>query len=208
VDEQLLVFDDGSIIDASTSQKLRQALQQVVVNWEHFANDLKCISQAYRVIDQTIEEIEVSNKSKSKLIIWIAYKRTARNITSYCNSLGIKTVAAYAEADTEKSVQDFLEDDSTRILVANPQSCGAGLNPQFVCSEDLYLEISTSPIYMRQALGRIDRMGQTKTPRHKFAIANGTVQVGLLQGLLANDDLVATVETDKRSIRAMLMGEM
>lgn len=208
VDEQLLTFDDGSIIDATTVQKLRQALQQIVVNWEHFANDPKCVSQAYSVIDQTIEEIEVTDKSKSKLIIWIGYKRTARNVTDYCNRLGIKTVAAYADADTEKSVNDFMDDDKTRILVANPQSCGAGLNPQYVCSEDLYLELLTSSVFMRQSLGRIDRMGQTRVPRHKFAIANGTVQTSLLQNMLANDDLVATIEPDKRSIRAMLMGEI
>lgn len=206
VDEQLLAFEDGSLIDATTAQKLRQALQQVIVNWEYFSNDPKNVSQAYAVVDQTIEEIEVSNLSKSKLIIWVTYKRTARNVTDYCNRLGIKTVAAYADSNTERSVQDFLEDEKTRILVANPQSCGAGLNPQYVCSEDLYLEISTSPIYTRQACGRISRMGQTKVPRHKFAIANGTVQVDLLKKLLENDDLVATIEPDKKSIRAMLLG--
>jgi hypothetical protein len=206
VDEQLLTFADGSIIDASTSQKLRQALQQIVVNWEHFAQDESCVSQAYAMVNQTIEEIDVTDKSKSKLIIWTQYKRTSRNVTAYCNKLGIKTVAAYSEADTEKSVEAFLEDENTRILVAQPSSCGAGLNPQYVCSEALFLEMSTSPIYMRQACGRIDRLNQTRTPRFKFAVANGTVQVGLLDLLLRNDDMVAKVETDKKSIRSMLLG--
>jgi hypothetical protein len=66
--------------------------------------------------------------------------------------------------------------------------------------------MSTSPIYMRQACGRIDRLNQTRTPRFKFAVANGTVQVGLLDLLLRNDDMVAKVETDKKSIRSMLLG--
>lgn len=207
VDEQLLSFDDGSVIDATTSQKLRQALQQVVVNWDYFANDPSKKSAAYDVIDQTLEEIEVDRLDKSKLIIWAGYKRTARSVLAYCNNLGIKTVAAYSEADTEKSVQAFLEDEKTRIIVANWQSCGAGLNPQGVCSEALFLEMSTVPLYMHQALGRLDRVGQTRIPRFKFAVANRTVQTGLLSSLLNGDDLMQRVTPTKKSIRALLLGE-
>ena len=208
VDEQLLSFDDGSVIDATTSQKLRQALQQVVVNWDYFANDPSKKSAAYDVINQTLEEIEVDRLDKSKLIIWVQYKRTARSVLNYCNKLGIKTVAAYSEVDTEKSVQAFLEDEYTRVLVGNPQSCGAGLNPQHVCSEALFLEMSTVPLYMHQALGRLDRVGQTRIPRFKFGVANRTVQTGLLASLLNGDDLMQKVTPTKRSIRAMLLGEI
>jgi SNF2 family DNA or RNA helicase len=208
VDEQLLSFDDGSVIDATTSQKLRQALQQVVVNWDYFSNDPSKKSAAYDVIDQTLEEIEVSRLDKSKLIIWVQYKRSARSVLDYCNKLGIKTVAAYSEADTEKSVQAFLEDDKTRILVGNPQSCGAGLNPQHVCSEALFLEQSVVPLLMHQSIGRICRLGQTKVPRLKFAVANKTLQVGLLEALLRSDDLMQKVSPTKESIRAMLLGEI
>ena len=208
VDEQLLSFDDGSIIDASSSQKLRQALQQVVVNFDYFANDPTKKSKAYDVLDATIEETEVDRLDKSKLIVWINYKRSARSVTAYCNKLGIKTVAAYSEADTEKSVQAFLEDEKTRILVAHPQSCGAGLNPQHVCSEALFMELSTVPLYMHQAMGRIHRVGQTRIPRLKFAVANRTLQVGLLNSLLNNDDLMQKVSPTKESIRAMLLGEI
>jgi SNF2 family DNA or RNA helicase len=208
VDEQLLSFDDGSVIDASSSQKLRQALQQVVVNFDYFANDPTKKSKAYDVLDATIEETEVDRLDKSKLIVWINYKRSARSVTAYCNKLGIKTVAAYSEADTEKSVQAFLEDEKTRILVAHPQSCGAGLNPQHVCSEALFIELSTVPLYMHQAMGRIHRVGQTRVPRFKFAVANNTVQVGLLNSLLNNDDLMQKVSPTKASIRDMLLGKI
>lgn len=206
VDEQLLSFDDGSVIDASTSQKLRQALQQVVVNWDYFANEPSKKSAAYSMLDQTIEEIEVDRLDKSKLIVWIGYKRSARSVLDYCNKLGIRTVAAYSEADTEKSVQSFLEDEKTRIIVANAQSCGAGLNPQEVCSESLYLELSTVPLLMHQSMGRIARVGQTRVPRFKFAVANRTVQVGLLDSLLRNDDLMQKVTPTKAAIREILLG--
>ena len=206
VEEQLLIFDDGSKIDATSVAKLRHALQQVVVNLDHFSNDPKQRSVSYDMIDHAIEESECASSSKSKLIIWSKYKRTTRCVTAYCNSLGIPTVAAYSEANTEASVKSFMEDDSVRILVAQYQSASAGLNPQHVCSQALFLELDTVPLYIRQAMGRIDRVGQTKIPVMRLAVAKGTVQEGLYNDLMRNDAMVSHIEPSKKGLRAMLLG--
>lgn len=206
VDEQLLIFDDGSKIDATSVQRLRHALQQVVVNYDFFSNDETNKSAAYDLIDQTVEQTDCANVNRSKLIIWTKYKRTSRSVLQYCNKLGVKSVAAYSEADSEKSINDFMDDPATRLLVAQYQSAGAGLNPQKVCSEALYLELDTVPMYIRQSLGRLDRTGQTVPPTMRFAIAKNTVQEGLYRDLLKNDDMVQAVEPSKKSVREMLMG--
>lgn len=206
VEDRLLELPDGKVIDATTVQRLRHALQQVVVNLAHFSGVPTDRSTAYDLIDQTIEETGCSAQSRSKLIIWTNYKMTSRNVLAYCNNLKIPTVAAYSEVNAEKSVEAFMNDPATRILVAQYQSAGAGLNPQYVCSEAIFLELSTVSLYVRQAAGRIDRTGQTKVPRMKFAAALGTVQVGLLDDLLANDDKVQRIEPTKKSIREMLLG--
>lgn len=207
VEEQLLIFDDGTKIDATSVARLRHALQQVVVNFDHFSNNTENKSNAYALIDQTVEETRCALPSESKLIIWTKYKRTSRAVTDYCNALKIKTVAAYSEADSEKSIRNFMVDDSVRILVAQYQSAGSGLNPQHVCSQALFLELDTVPMYIRQALGRLDRVGQTKIPIMRLAVARGTVQESLHRDLLRNDDLVQVVEPSKKSIRSMLLGE-
>lgn len=206
VDEQLLVFDDGTKIDASSIHKLRHALQQVVVNYDHFSNDPNNKSAAYELIDLTIEQTECAKPDKSKLIIWTKYKRTSRSVLAYCNKLGIKTVAAYSEVDTAKSIDLFMENESTRILVAQYQSAGSGLNPQHVCSEALFLELDTVPLYVRQSLGRLDRVGQKTPPTMRLAVAKGTVQEGLYHDLLKKDDMVTYLEPSKKGIRDMLLG--
>lgn len=206
IDEQLLQFDDGSVIDASTSQKLQQALQQVIVNFDHFSNNSENRSAAYDLLDQTLEEIEVNRLDKSKLIVWTKYVRTSGKVLEYLKGLGINAVAAYSKADSEKSAQLFMHDEKTRVLVAQQQSVGAGLNPQYVCSESLYLEIDTVALYARQSLGRIDRMGQTTRPRFKIGRARGTVQEFLYRQLLSNDDLLHKIEPSKRALRQLLTG--
>ena len=206
VDEQLLLFDDGSMIDASTAQRLQHALQQVVVNYDYFSNVPANKSAAYDLIDLTISETECERPDKSKLIIWTKYKRTTRSVLAYCGEK-MSTVAAYSEANTERSINQFMDDPKTRILVAQYQSAGAGLNPQHVCNEALFLELDVVPLYIRQAMGRIDRTGQTKVPRMRFAVAKGTVQEVLLINLLRNDWLVEQVEPSKKGIREMLLGK-
>lgn len=208
VDEQLLTFDDGTKIDATTGPALRHALQQVVVNFDHFSNNPDNRSAAYDLIDQTIEETCCTQLNHSKLIIWTKYKMTSARVLAYCLKLGIKTVAAYSGSDSAAAAEAFMHDPETRILVANQQSAGAGLNPQRVCSEALYLEMDTVPIYNRQSIGRLDRVGQTVRPRMRIAVALGTVQVGLFHDMLKNDDMVERIEPSKDSLRKMLLGQL
>lgn len=208
VDEQLLIFDDGTKIDATTGPALRHALQQVVVNFDHFSNNFENRSVAYDLIDQTIEETCCTQLDHSKLIIWTKYKMTSARVLAYCLKLGIKTVAAYSGSDSAAAAEAFMHDPETRILVANQQSAGAGLNPQYVCSEALYLEMDTVPIYNRQSIGRLDRVGQTVRPRMRIAVALGTVQVGLYHDMLKNDDMVERIEPSKDGLRKMLLGQV
>ena len=100
----------------------------------------------------------------------------------------------------------FMDDIDTRILIGQPQSCGAGLNCQEVCSEALFLEYDTTSLLSRQSVGRIVRVGQKRKPTIRFAVAAGTVQERLLKQLLVNDDLVTRIEPTKRGLREALMG--
>ena len=99
-------------------------------------------------------------------------------------------------------------DPETRFMVAQPKSVGVGLNLQHVCSEMLFLEMSTVPMDARQAFGRVDRPGQRVRPTIRLARAIGTVQMQLFDNLLKNDDLVSQVERTPTSLRQELLGEI
>lgn len=206
VEDQLLVFDDGSKIDATTATKLYHACQQAVCNYAHFSGDSTKRSAAYDLLDLTIETTDCLNPEKSKLIVWTYYRMTSRSVTKYLVDKGIHAVAAYSEVDSIKNFKTFMEDPSCRVGVFQPGSAGAGLNPQSVCSEALFLEFSTTPMMIKQAVARVDRMGQLKKPVIRFGIATGTIQATLLQQLLVNDDLVSEVEMTRKSLRNALLG--
>jgi hypothetical protein len=206
VDERLLELPNGEMLDATTAQRLYHALQQVVINFDYFSGDPKNKSAGYDLLDMTIEQTDCLDRSKSKLIVWTYYKRTTESVLSYLKHLKINAVAAYGGANSQDSFDRFMLNEAVRVLVAQPQSAGAGLNPQEVCSEMLLLETSTVSLHNRQLCGRVDRVGQKRKPTIRFGVAEGTIQVALLEAFLNNDDLVSQVEKSRVSFRDILLG--
>lgn len=208
-EEQLLLLPGGNKIDATSAQRLRHALQQIVVNFSNFSGNDKDVSAAFEIVDNTIEEVDPINKERSKLIIWTNYRATSASVTKYLvDKFGARAVvAAYGGVDSAKSIDAIMNDPECRILVAQPRSCGAGLNLQHVCSENLFLEMSTSPMEMKQAMGRTDRIGQKVRPTFRFAQALGTVQISLFSDMLKNDDLTSQVERTPKTLRDEIFGK-
>lgn len=207
-EEQLLLLDDGGKIDATTAQRLRHALQQIVVNYSKFSGNPEDRSAAYDIIDQVVDEVDPMDKSKSKLVIWTYYVSTSESVTAYLQEKFGKraVVAAYGKVNSQKAIDAIMFDPEARILVAQPSSCGVGLNLQHVCSENLFIEMATTPMQIRQAMGRTDRAGQKVRPTMRFAQAAKTIQIKLFADLLKNDDLVTQVERSKASLRQEIFG--
>lgn len=208
-EEQLLLLANGDKIDATTAQRLRHALQQIVVNYGKFSGNPEDRSRAYDIIDQVIEEVDPMDKSKSKLVIWTYYVSTSESVTAYLKQkFGDRAVvAAYGKVNSQKAIDAIMQDPEARILVAQPSSCGVGLNLQHVCWENLFIEMATTPMQIRQAIGRTDRVNQKNRPTMRFAQALKTIQIKLFQQLLDNDDLVTQVERTPTSLRAEIFGQ-
>jgi SNF2 family DNA or RNA helicase len=202
VENLLLKLPNDQKIDATTPQKLYHAAGQIVCNLGYFCGDDTQVSAAIDLVDQIIEQTDCLNVKATKLIIYSNYIRTNDLLLQ---KLGKIAVGAYSKVNSQKSIASFMEDSACRILVAHYLSAGVGLNPQGVCNVTLFLEPSTVPMQIRQAAGRVDRIGQKKIPTLFYGRAKGTVQGYLLDNLLKNDDLVAVVE-DKTALRKQLLG--
>lgn len=207
-EEQLLLLPDGQKIDATIQQRLRHALQQIVVNYGKFSGNPSDRSAALDLLDEVISQVDPMDRSKSKLVVWTYYKSTSSLITEYLTKIfGTEAVsAAYGDVDANKGVKRIMRDDNCRFLVAQPTSCGVGLELQHVCSEALFLEMSTVPMHTRQAVGRVDRKGQKVKPTVRFGQALGTCQIALFSDLLNNDDRVQIVERTPTSLRQEIFG--
>lgn len=206
-EDMLVELESGGKIDGSTEGKLRNTLQQMVINWGHFMGHTEhehFRPAAFDVLDQVMDEIDVQQVTSSKLIVWTWFQLTSAYVTNYLNEIGVPAVAAYGGANSQKSVKQFMEDPAIRVLVAQPGSAGAGLNPQYICSECIFLEIPTRTIQFRQSAGRIDREGQRFNPNIRIALAEGTVQPAMYSSLLDNDGLVQKTQGSAFDLRKLV----
>lgn len=209
VDECILdLVNSGKKIDASTPQLLYHATQQMILNYDYFADDPAKMAVAFDMIDEVISETGCLDPGRSKLILWTYYKRSTARVLRYVQEkYGEKVaVAAYSGADSAKSVRRFMTDSDARIMAAQPTSVGVGLNAMTVCWEALFLEFSAVSMHIRQSIGRVDRVGQLHIPNIRFGVANNTCQVKLLSNLFKRDDEVSVVERNPQTLREALLG--
>lgn len=206
-DEQLLLLPDGGKIDATSAGRLYNALQQIVINWDHFSGDPACKSKAFDLVDTICDEIDVDNPASSKLIIFTYYVMSSRAMVKHLESRG--AVACYSEISAARqaaNIARFLDDPTCRILVAQPGSAGVGWNAQHVCWEVLFIEEPVTPWQFTQAVGRVDRDGQLHVPNIRLGIASGTIQHRLHANLLVKDALANKVQGGFMDLREAIHG--
>ena len=207
VDEQLLLLPDGTKIDATTSQRLRHMMQQIVWNPSRFSGDDTEIASGFDLLETLCEQVDFMPEDKSKFIIWTYYRSSTEAIYKWMvDKYGSTGAVAYGGGNSSKAVEAVMFDPKCRWAVFNPMSVGAGLELQHVCWEMFFAEITTSPIPMRQSIGRVDRPGQKHRPTIRFGQAEKTVQKTMLENLLRNDERVAYVERTRTSLREELLG--
>lgn len=202
-EERLVEFDDGSEIDAISASALRSALQQVIVNWGEFDEDPDRVPAVMQLIEEILDEL-----GDKKLVVAAHFRRT----NAYLHQALAKynAVAVYGDvskSDKSKAIRSFIEDPNCRVILVQPSSAGFGVDGlQAVCSDMLIVEAPTTPAPFKQVVMRIDRTGQ-KNPVHvRIAVAQGTVQVGMFNNLLRNDELANSVQRSYQDLRDAVYG--
>lgn len=203
-EEQVLKLESGGKIDATQATALYHALQQIVVNWDHFSGDPTKRSMGYDVIDQIMDELGPTKK----LVVFATYRMTNGKLVRYLSDYG--AVAVYGDVpEKQKSanIDRFIDDPKCRIMIAQPTSAGYGVDGlQHVCNDALFLECPVIPMHFHQACARVHRDGQRMNTNIHIAVAEGTLQVRLHRQLLENDRLVNRVQGGFQDLRDAIYG--
>lgn len=126
-----------------------------------------------------------------------------------------KTVATlYADKVPTGKRQDWIDREiikkGRRVLVTNPVAIQTGLNNLVHFASEVWMENpACGPIIFRQAVGRIDRIGQALETRVHFPVYKGTLQEQLYDLLMKK--VAVSVSTDgldpESSLQAAGVGE-
>jgi hypothetical protein len=91
-----------------------------------------------------------------------------------------------------------------RVLVANPVAIQTGLNNLVHFATEIWMENpAVNPIITRQAIGRVDRIGQKQETRIYFPIYEGSLQVPLYDLLMRK--IAVSVSTDGLDPESVLL---
>lgn len=203
IEDLLLELEDGTVIDATTQQRMYAAAQQFVLNVPE-GNNVK--PAGFDVLDQVIEETGLLNTAGEKLIVFSNFRKTNDAVMAHLEGQGISAVQLYGGSDSDKVLAQFKSDPKIKVLSANTKSGGCGLNLQF-CRYMLFLETPITSSDYQQASARIYRSGQTRKCRVWMAVALKTLQESIVRNVLRKEDVLMKVTPTKNTLRAALTGK-
>lgn len=198
VTELLLEFEDGSILNSSTSAGLRNNAMQCIFRPNILGIDE--VSTAFEALEYLVER----SMSKSKVLIFCHYRATVEAICKFFEKLNPAMI--YGGSNVEKQKDKFLKDPTCRLAVANYRSGGVGLNLQGVCSEVIAAEPTTIPGFFDQSVDRVYRSGQRDVVNVYVLLPKGTVFVKAVYDMLKKRASNASV-VSRDFIYKELMGD-
>ena len=138
------------------------------------------------------------------LIIFTEYRDTLDAIAAAIGDVRQITTLHGGQTAQERrlSLETFLSGTADAMLATDAGS--EGLNLQACCRVVVNLELPWSPIRLEQRIGRVDRIGQTRTVHAINLLADGTAERTVLANLMRRIDRIRLSEIE---IAASVLGQ-
>ncbi|MEM8506628.1 MAG: DEAD/DEAH box helicase [Bacteroidota bacterium] len=153
-------------------------------------------------LEKRVKEI-LSNGRDTKVLIWSVFVRNinllGKIFEKYNPAIIYGGVASSGDDKIEESregqIRKFHQDDSCKVMIANPQACGEGISLHRVCHHAIYLERNYNAAHYLQSMDRIHRLG----------LEEGTITN--IELLIANNSLDQRIDSRLR-IKIAAMSEV
>lgn len=142
-----------------------------------------------------LEELLTDMPESSKALVFHDYVYTGDMIGKRLRKIGIgySRLGGGATEDPMVAYRKFLREKDRRVLIANNESGGTGINPQRVCNYLFFYESPPDPITRKQAERRVDRPGQKKKVFIYDLVVKNSVDERILKWLKKGENLFAAV---------------
>jgi SNF2 family DNA or RNA helicase len=141
------------------------------------------------LLDELLEE------PGSKAVVFSQWVRTHEIIIRRLEARGWSHVLFHGGVPSEKRqplVDRFIEDPDCRIFLSTDAG-GLGLNLQHAAAVIVNMDMPWNPAVLEQRIGRVYRLGQTRSVQVVNFVAQGTIEEGMLSVLAFKKSLFAGV---------------
>lgn len=203
VEERVLELGDG-VIDATTQQALYQYTQRILICPEAVTDKPPKSNALLDAVDDILDQL-----GNRKMILFCWYQESADKLMKhYADHNPVLINGTTSGTVRERAKSRFINDPSCQLLVVNPVSGGVGLDGfQKVCSYAVFVEVCPWPGRFEQAIGRLERSGQTESVTIYLLVPRGTVAVKLRNDLCKKESDAHDAVRDKTTLMADLLGE-
>jgi SNF2 family DNA or RNA helicase len=194
---------DGDIIAATNAQALRQELLRIITNIHEYTNKITVKgNEILSTCDTLIDGMGLG--PENKIVLFANSRMSIRTLEKYYAKYN--PALMYGDANSAKGLNQFLQDKTCLMMVANPNSAGAGLNLQSVCSTFIVVEPVTIPGLLKQASERFPRAGQ-KNPVIGYVLKPlATVASLMTDIMLEREGYILASSPDKESFLLEIEG--
>lgn len=169
-------FNAGKVIGENAS--LRQALGVIKVQ------------AAVKHLHSILEE-------KKKIVVFIWHKSVADALMEEFKGHAVKYTGGESATDKERAIRRFQTDPDVWLFIGNIQSAGFGVDGlQDICDTAVFVEMSYVPNEIKQAIDRLNRIGQKSPVQVQFLVAEKSV----------DEDVIDTLAGKAKNIN-IIMGE-
>lgn len=157
---------------------------------------------------QRLEDILDSvNVTKNKVVIFANYVDTVERLRDHLQKLNPATI--YSGSKTEENKRKFVEDDTCRVVIINPQAGGVGLDGlQKVSHNVIFFEPLGSPGLFDQCCSRLVRSGQKNVVNVYIMKVMGTVYVRSVETLLGRTQALKETVIRPGALLEELLGSL
>lgn len=172
VENKMLEFEDGSILDLTAASGVRHLCMQAVFDPSRLQVD-----EEGAVLETVKEMLEEVDFTQTKVLLAAYYQNTVETLTKALDSYGARALYGKVTGKkAEEAKQAFLTDPDCKVLVINYESGGVGLDGlQNVCHVGIAVEPGSIPGDFAQTVARLARPGQKNGVRFFNLIARGTI---------------------------------
>ena len=131
----------------------------------------------------------------AKVVIFSQWRRTHELIIRRLEARGLAYVLFHGGVPSEKRqalVDRFRDDPDCRIFLSTDAG-GVGLNLQHAAATIVNMDLPWNPAVLEQRIGRVHRLGQTRSVQVVNFVAKGTIEEGMLSVLAFKKSLFAGV---------------
>ena len=158
------------------------------------------IRRTLGVLKATTAIMHIRNllEQRSKIVVFIWHTDVAKAIADAFPGQAVLYTGKQSAKEKEEAKEKFIENPDTHLFIGQLISAGIGVDGlQYVSDVCVFVEMSYVPGEIRQAVDRLNRIGQTKPVLAQFLVAEDSLDEKLINTLIVKAKNINTIMGEK-----------